>query len=531
MAEAGEGNRIRPARGFVTFLVLYAVLIGVLAIIDRAGAPRAVADVVLAALALLVFVGAGFVARTLLFSRFALADRNLAPAWNGIALAASTVSGVLLFALTGPGFALGAQLAALLLAPAAGLVLVALVIAPELQRTGTASAAGLLAARFQSPYLGWIAAVVLAFASIVFLTAEFGVIARLAPRYLKLGVDASLGLAALAVLVALVLGGLRGATVAAVAAFLVIAAGILIPALSVLMSPAPFGPGVPPFAEAWQAFSRNGSAGIGHFQLAAMMISIAAGVAAMPAVSLRAAAATAIKTARSAFAVGLVCLAMLLWALPVHAAFGRLFASAGTVGVAMTTRLMPILDALFGAGIVAAALASAAALAFGTGRLLVNDLYAGLFDRAASPGRRLVLMRIVLMAVVLSAAWLAQTGGDPFRMASAGLSLAASVLPALLLARLPAMSWPAALASMLAALAVTLLALAAGWHWTAFGVERLAMSAVSAGNPSLGVGWFGVTPHAAGFFGVLAGLLAGIAASAVAYTLRRRSSSGASDPA
>ena len=133
-----------------------------------------------------------------------------------------------------------------------------------------------------------------------------------------------------------------------------------------------------------------------------------------------------------------------------------------------------VVTALISVGVLAAALAAANAMALAIAEALGHDLYAELIDPKASAGRRLIVTRLALVATVLVAAWLGvRHGGDIFPLAAATLSLSAGGLfPALFLA----VWWrrangPGAIAGMIAGFAVT-----------AAIVDRRALSGPAAGR-------------------------------------------------
>jgi cation/acetate symporter len=106
-----------------------------------------------------------------------------------------------------------------------------------------------------------------------------------------------------------------------------------------------------------------------------------------------------------------------------------------TLGFADITGLPYVLTALIAAGGIAVALATAAAALTALASSLGNDLFARIFARRASAGRRLIVTRLALIATAGLASWLAMYRADEiYAYAVAAPSVAAAgFFPALAL--------------------------------------------------------------------------------------------------
>jgi cation/acetate symporter len=98
--------------------------------------------------------------------------------------------------------------------------------------------------------------------------------------------------------------------------------------------------------------------------------------------------------------------------------------------------LPAVASALVALGALAATLAAAKAMAFAVASAIGHDLYGSAREVHPSPGRQLIVTRVLLVAIVLLAAWLASDAPDvAFALAPAAISLSAGALfPALILA-------------------------------------------------------------------------------------------------
>jgi cation/acetate symporter len=165
-----------------------------------------------------------------------------------------------------------------------------------------------------------------------------------------------------------------------------------------------------------------------------------------------------------------------------------------------------VISGMVAAGGLAAALSTADGLLLTIANALSHDCYFKMVNSRASPTRRVALSKVALLAVALAAAAVAaQRPADIVFLVSAAFSLAAAAFfPALVLG----VFWsranqPGAVAGMLSGLALTSYYMVQNEPWlrSLFGVTQ---------PPSL---WFGISPIAAGVFGMGLGLLVTVAVS------------------
>lgn len=500
-APDAEGST-RPGLPFAVFAVLLVVVVGILAILDRAGTPAGLPASFLAVLALLLPVAAGLLSRTLRLSDFLLAGRTLAPRWNGLALAAGAFTGVYFLGLAGPGLALGKDAIVFLAGPAAGLLLMALFLAPAFRRSGAVTIPDFLALRYGGTAPRLLGALVLILALTALAAAELAAIGGMAGRFLGFSPTLAIWLGALAALAAALFGGMRGVAAAQMALFVLVAGAVVLPAALVLAPASGLGIPLPrSFGAALAAIEARGPAAAGflaafshpgfdRLNTLALFACLAAGTAAMPHLLVRTGAAAHPRGARRTAFAGLVFLCLLYAALPVHAVFAEWIAEAApprqSAPLAMLAKLPAVAIAVFVAGALAAALASVAGLLHGLAASIGHDLHFSILDRNAQPGRRLIFTRAALIAMALVTAAAATRIADPLRFAAEALSLSAAALfPVLLLSSWRSTDRLAATAGMAAGLLVTLAALASG----------------------SGPGWLGIGTPAAGVFGLVAALV------------------------
>ena len=156
-----------------------------------------------------------------------------------------------------------------------------------------------------------------------------------------------------------------------------------------------------------------------------------------------------------------------------------------------------ILLVLVAAGGISATLAASVAHAFAAGTALSEDLFSGILNPSATPGKRLFYCRVGIIAAAGGVAWYVNVQDfDVLTTVAWAMSLsAATFLPALTLA----IWWPRI------SLWGVLAALIAGFSVSA---GHIFLTEFSGQKP-----WFGISHLLAATFGVPAGFIAGIAAS------------------
>lgn len=539
MAESNEHVRVRPALAVLTFAALLFLLLGILAVLDRAGLPASITNAVLVLAALAIPVGAGLVARTLSLSEFLFAGRRVPPGWQGLALAGSAFGGVYFLGLSGPAQSLGRDGLAFLLGPSAGLFLMMALTAPTFRASAAVTVPDLLAIRYGGLVPRLLGTLVLVAASLALLIAELSAAGLIGQRLLGYPPGSLAWAAAAAVLTATLFGGMRALTHALIALYLLVASALFLPivALYVHLSEV----AAPAYGAALEAISAadavrsSGSPGFleafshpgfDRLNFACLVISLAAAVAALPHLLGRAVAASTSGDARRQAIVALLFLSLLFAAVPLHAAFSEWIAIGAGIPAAaplpVAARMPAVIEAVFIAGGLAAALAAAAALLHTLSVGLGHDFFLAVLDRDAQAGRRLIATRIVMVGAALLAALAAGGSPDPLRLAVAAVVLtAAALFPSLALVSWRRATPTGAVAAIAVGLLIAVVLLAAEVS-PSLGSGWLGMSPVAAGDPARGVGWLGIGLPGAAVFGLVAGFAVLIGAALVAHFRRPR---------
>lgn len=585
MAQATEEAR-RLGKVYGLLAAAFVLFVIVITMLAQFGLPEAVTAFLIVLITVVTYAVIGLTSRTLSLAGFYLADRGVPAGFNGMA----TATAILAFPFVGLAGAfladrfLGLAIAIGLLA---GFALLAVLVAPYYRKSGGVTLPDFLAVRFGNPMVRIVAAIVLVTATLPLLAAAMAIAGSVAASVLHL----SPGTAAIAVLVLLLLttllGGMRGTTFSGGAQAIVVLLAILVPAI--LFSVQEYGLPVPQItfgyalAEADPAGGAIGVlggsalpvAGLDGFNMLALAICLAAGVASFPHLVARFGAAPGAGQARLTAGWALVVTGVVVATAPAIAAFVQLavlrdvvaveladlpqwvfdYGRAGmlsvcgeapvsaaaigtacgsgtvinglaptdigldadlvTLGFADITGMPYVLTALIAAGAIAAALGTAAATLTAIASSLGNDLFSRLFARRASAGRRLILTRLALIATAALAAWIALRRPDAaiaYAIASPSIA-AAGFFPALVLGVFWKRTtfWGA------------LLGMAAGAGVTAAYVAMV-VSGGLAPIPIPGLTVAGVSAAASGVFGVPLGFVVAIAVSLVtrAPSLARR---------
>ncbi len=517
------------------FTLAFAGALVVLALLGNYGLPDTVIGTTLGVGVVVAFAVAGVSERTMQPAEFHTAGGGLSAPANGIATAAAFLSagGVLGLAVAvlsdyraGIAITLGWSL---------GFLLLAVLIAPYLRKSGTFGAADFLAFRFANRGVRLAAAVIVVLTLVPALAAAIATATLVTARLFALSPHAATVLVVLLVLSGTVLGGMRSVTLAALAQYIVLAIAFVVPVA--IVSTLAYSLPLPQIAAglayhdgaALAAASGDLARPLasrflplvpeGNFQLVAVAVALAAGVAALPHLLMRCATVDDAGASRRSIGWALVFVLVVALTVPAYATFAKLMLLRDVAGAAITglpdwlftlgrrglvtlcggdassvaaaaqactalhgtagnvappdlavsgdivvlswgdiVDLPYVVTALISVGVLAAALAAANAMALAIAEALGHDLYAHLIDPKSSAGRRLIVTRLALVAVVLVAVWLgARHPNDIFPLAAATLSLSAGGLfPALFLA----VWWrrangPGAIAGMIAGFAVT----------------------------------------------------------------------------
>lgn len=487
-------------KAFALFAVAFGFFAVVLAILGQYGLPEPAIAFLVVALSLTAFAVIGLLARTMSETGFFLAGRSVSGTFNGMATAAAFLSASATIGLVGLFFADEGAGLAVTIGWAAGFVLLAVLVAPYFRRAGTATVPGYLATRFGGAGLRLLGIVILIACSFAALAAACAASTMIATTVLGASPRvASIGVFAL-VLAATLFGGMRAVTLVAIAQVIVILFGFLAPSMT--LSARDFAVPIPQLIYGFVLEEIAASpdtaivalasrilpiAGLDWFNLFALALTFALGIASLPHIVVRSGTAANVAVARRSAGWGLVFALAILLTAPAIAAFTKLAVANDVVGatadalpdwvfaygklgqvkicganaatdVAVATACTPsigadgalraadiaiapdvvalafpditglpyIMTALIAAGALGATLAAAGALAMAVAGTLGSDLYGRLIAPRAPAGRRLILTRLCLIAILALAAWLAERWPDDvFLLAVAAPALAA----------------------------------------------------------------------------------------------------------
>jgi len=491
------------------FAVAFAAGVGVLFLLGQFGLTDSALGTIFVTVSLLTVVVAGIGSRTMHTVAFYLAGRNVPPVANGMATAAAFMSAGVYLGLAGAFFTDEPAATTFTLGLSFGFVALAVLFAPYFRKSGAYGVADFLAIRFGGKAVRLVAVVVVALCLIPALAAALAAAALVATALLAISPAEALTIAVVVVLFATVLGGMQAVTLAGVIQWIVMALAFVVPvaivsaqAFSLPVPELVFGQAREQAAALVAAVGHDLAALAGHFLLLApttglgrfaTLVSLAAGVSALPHLLVRSATVSDVDSAR--WSAGWSLLAVLVVALtaPAYAALARLaifndvvgttaatlpnwvfaFAKLGLVracgvdAVSITAvnaachgsltvgagdfavsgdaivlalprmfGLSYVMSALVAVGALAAVLAAANAIALAVAFALGHDLYARLLAVRASSGRHLAVTRLLIVVVVLAAAWLAaERADDAYALALGTISLSAGGLfPALVAA-------------------------------------------------------------------------------------------------
>ena len=516
------------------FTLAFAGALVVLALLGNYGLPDTVLGTTLGVGVVVAFAVAGVSERTMHAAEFHTAGGGLPALANGIATAAAFLSAGGVFALTAAVLSDYRAGIAITLGWSLGFLLLAVLIAPYLRKSGTFGAADFLAFRFANRGVRLTAAVIVVLTLLPALAASVATGTLVTARLFTLSPQAAAGLVVLLILSGTVLGGMRAVTLTALAQYIVLAIAFLVPIA--IVATITYSLPIPQIAAGLAyrdaaALAASGDLAAplasrflplvpkGSFQLIAVTVGFAAGVAALPHLLMRCATVDDAPATRRSVGWALVFVLVVALTAPAYATFAKLallrdvagsaiadlpawlfglgrqglvaLCGADATSVATATQactalhgtagavaapdlavsgdivvlawgdivdLPYVVTALISVGALAAALAAANVIALAIAEALGHDLYAQLIDPKASAGRRLIVTRLLLVATVLAATWLgARHGGDIFPLAAATLALSAGGLfPVLFLA----VWWrrangPGAIAGMIAGFAAT----------------------------------------------------------------------------
>ena len=463
------------------FTLAFAGALVVLALLGNFGLPDTVLGTTLGVGVVVAFAIAGVSARTMRPEEFHAAGGSLSAVANGIATAAAFLSAGAVLGLASAAFSDYRAGIAITLGWSLGFLLLALLISPYVRKSSAFGAADFLAVRFDNRGVRVVAVVIVVLTLAPALAAALATGTLVTARLFALSSHVAAAIVVLLVLSGTVLGGMRSVTLSALAQYIVLAIAFVVPVA--IVSTIAYSVPLPQLAAGLayhDAASLAASADLaeplasrfmpmvpqGDFQLIAVVMTLATGVAALPHLVMRCVTVASAPAIRRSVGWTLVFVLVVALTAPAYAtfaeltllrdlvgsaiadlpdwvfAFGRqglvgLCGAAATSAVAVSNacaaahgagtlsapnlavsgdivvlgwgdivELPYVVTALILVGTLAASLAAGNAMALAIAQALGHDLYAHLIDAKASAGRRLIITRLILVAAVLAATWL-----------------------------------------------------------------------------------------------------------------------------
>ena len=212
--------------GFIVFLIA-------LAILEKEGLPRLWIGYMFLFSTIVLYAGIGIISRTSNISEYYVAGRRVPPVFNGMATAADWVSAASFISLAGGMYLLGFDGLAYILGWTGGYCLVAILIAPYLNKFGQYTVSDFLAARYTGAYDSKVVRVLAVAATVLvsftYVVAQIYGVGLITSRFT--GVDFSVGifLGLATILVCSFLGGMRAITWTQIAQYIIMLIAYMIP--------------------------------------------------------------------------------------------------------------------------------------------------------------------------------------------------------------------------------------------------------------------------------------------------------------
>lgn len=212
--------------GFIIFLIT-------LAILEELGFPRSWIGYIFLFSTIVLYAGIGVISRTSDVSEYYVAGRRVPALFNGVATAADWMSAASFISLAGGLYVMGFEGLAYILGWTGGYCLVALLIAPYLNKFGQYTIPDFLAARYAGSNNGrlirMLAVIATVIISFTYVVAQIYGVGLITSRFT--GVDFSIGifLGLASILVCSFLGGMRAITWTQVAQYIIIIIAYMIP--------------------------------------------------------------------------------------------------------------------------------------------------------------------------------------------------------------------------------------------------------------------------------------------------------------
>lgn len=211
---------------YLTGLLIFVVVLGIL---EQMGIPDKFITWSFVFFAGMSFTIVGFLSRTMKLAEFYVAGQNVPAVYNGMATAASWISGAIFVGLAGIFYSKGHDGIAWVTGWTGGFVLTITLIAPALRKFGAWTVSDFLEARFGGKYAGLPGIIVLLTCSFTYLIAQMTAMGIVASRFLGMEFSTAVFFGLAGILLCSLLGGMRAVTWTQVAQYIVLAVAYLLP--------------------------------------------------------------------------------------------------------------------------------------------------------------------------------------------------------------------------------------------------------------------------------------------------------------
>jgi cation/acetate symporter len=334
MLSGRRGDARELGQSYGLFAGAFVGLLVVFAMLGQYGLPDPFIAVLVVALTLLSFGVIGVLGRTLSETHFYLAGRAVPHVFNGLATTTAFVSGTGFIGLAGAFFAVGSGALALIIGIGAGFLLLAVLVAPYLRKSGAVTLPDFLAIRYDRGDLpraiGLLALILVSFPA---LAGAIAATVFIFETFLKVGAHLAFDIAVGTILLSTLLGGMRAVTLVAGAQAIILLVGLLAPAA--IVSVRDYGLPIPQLTYGYALDEVTAAGGtlatmasrflplsdMSWSTLAAVAISLSTGIASLPHLIERSLSADRIAGARRSLGWALFFVAIVLLTAPALAAF------------------------------------------------------------------------------------------------------------------------------------------------------------------------------------------------------------------
>ena len=208
--------------GFVLFVVA-------LAILEKAGMPRAWIGYVFLLATVLLYAGIGVMSRTSDASEYYVAGRRVPAVFNGMATGADWMSAASFIGMAGTLYLQGYSGLAFIMGWTGGYVLVALFLAPYLRKFGQFTIPDFLGARYGGNTARFVGVLIAILCSFVYVVAQIYGVGLITARLTGLSFEVGVFVGLAGILVCSFLGGMRAVTWTQVAQYIILIIAYMIP--------------------------------------------------------------------------------------------------------------------------------------------------------------------------------------------------------------------------------------------------------------------------------------------------------------